>query len=109
MLMKKALVLGASGGMGYALVRELVSRGVDVVAFARGEERLKELFEKEPNVLIYPGNVLVEGEVAQAAQGVDVIFHAVNFPYPVWNDTHPLCLDILIRVAEEQQAKIALV
>jgi len=107
--MKKALVLGASGGMGYALVKELVSRGVDVVAFARGEEKLKVLLGQESNVTIYVGDALVEEEVSQAAQGVDVIFHAVNFPYPVWNVTHLLCMDILIRVAEEQQAKIALV
>lgn len=107
--MKKALVLGASGGMGYALVRELVSRGVDVVAFARGKEKLKALFEKESKVTIYAGDVLTEGEVSQAAQGVDVIFHAVNFPYPVWNVTHLICMDILIRIAEAQQAKIALV
>lgn len=107
--MKKALVLGASGGMGYALVRELVSRGVDVVAFARGEEKLKTLFGKEKNVKIYVGDALVEREVSEAAHGVDVIFHAVNFPYQIWNVTHLVCMDILIRVAEEQQAKIALV
>lgn len=107
--MKKALVLGASGGMGYALVRELVFRGVEVVAFARGEEKLKALFEQESKVKIYAGDALVEEEVSQAAQGVDVIFHAVNFPYPVWNVTHLSCMDILIRVAGAQQAKIALV
>lgn len=109
MFMKKALVLGASGGMGYALVRELISHGVDVVAFARGEEKLKTLFGQQQNVEIYAGDALVAGEVSQAAQGVDIIFHAINFPYPVWNTTHPLCMDIMIRVAEEQQAKIALV
>ncbi|WP_342511646.1 SDR family NAD(P)-dependent oxidoreductase [Sporosarcina sp. FSL K6-1522] len=107
--MKKALVLGASGGMGYALVRELVSRGVDVVAFARGEEKLRALFEQEPGVMIYAGDVLIKSEVSQAAQGVDIIFHAVNFPYPVWSVTHPSCMDILIGVAEAQHAKIALV
>lgn len=107
--MKKALVLGASGGMGYALVKELISRGVDVVAFARGEEKLQALFGQESKVVIYPGDALVEVEVSRAAQGVDVIFHAVNFPYPVWHVTHLLCMDIVIQVAEEQQAKIALV
>jgi short-subunit dehydrogenase len=41
MTMKKALVAGASGGMGYALVGELVSRGIDVVACSRGKEKLE--------------------------------------------------------------------
>ena len=107
--MKKALVLGASGGMGYALVRELVSRGIEVVAFARGEVRLKALFEKESNISIYVGDALVKENVSQAAKDVDVIFHAVNFPYPVWDATHLLVIDILIHVANAQQAKIALV
>ncbi|WP_029326605.1 SDR family NAD(P)-dependent oxidoreductase [Bacillus sp. m3-13] len=54
--MKKAMVIGASGGMGYALVMELVSRGVEVVAFARGKERLEELFGREENVTILAGD-----------------------------------------------------
>lgn len=37
--MKKALVLGESGGMEFALVPELVSRDVDVIAFAKGKEK----------------------------------------------------------------------
>jgi nucleoside-diphosphate-sugar epimerase len=37
MKVKKALVLGATGGMGYAVVHELNRRGVEVVAFARGK------------------------------------------------------------------------
>lgn len=31
-IMKKALVLGASGSMGYAIVNELCGRGIHVVA-----------------------------------------------------------------------------
>ena len=107
--MKKALVLGASGGMGYALVRELVSRGIAVVAFARGKENLERLYKFDSSVLIFAGDALNEIDVTEAAEGVDVIFHAVNFPYPVWNKTHPLCMEVLIQVAEAKQAKIALV
>src|SRR5699024_5422899 len=109
MTMKKALVLGASGGMGYALVRELVSRGIAVVAFARRKEKLDALYKDESNVVIFAGDVLDKETVTEAAKEVDTIFHAVNFPYPVWKKTHPLCIEILIRVAEAQQAKIAFV
>ena len=45
--MKKALVLGASGGMGYSLVKELSSRGIKVVAFARTKEKLERLFRDD--------------------------------------------------------------
>lgn len=107
--MEKALVLGASGGIGYALVRELNNRGVDVVAFARGKEKLHDLYQHESRVTIFSGDALVEKEVLEAANGVDVIFHAVSFPYQDWDKKHPLCMEILVRVAKIQQAKIALV
>lgn len=109
LLMKKALVLGATGGIGYALVRELVDRGVEVVAFSRRKERLDVLYQKESKVSIFSGDALVEKDVIEAADGVDVIFHAVSFPYQEWREKHPLCMEIIIRAAEKQQAKIALV
>ncbi|KAB2328675.1 SDR family NAD(P)-dependent oxidoreductase [Cytobacillus depressus] len=107
--MKKALVLGATGGIGYALVRELVERGVEVVAFSRGKEKLHALYQNESKVFIFSGDALVEKDVIEAADGVDVIFHAVSFPYEEWKDKHPLCIETIIRAAEKQQTKIALV
>lgn len=106
--MKTALVLGASGGMGYALVRELVSRGVRVVAFSRRKDKLDALYQHESNVTILPGDVLVEKDVIEAAKGVDVIFHAVSFPYQEWEEKHPLCIERIVRAAETHDAKIAL-
>ncbi len=107
--MKKALVLGATGGIGYALVRELVDRQVEVVAFARGKDKLENLYQNEAKVAIFPGDALVEKDVTKAAEGVDVIFHAVSFPYQEWKDKHPLCLEIMIQAAEKNNAGIALV
>jgi len=107
--MKKALVLGATGGIGYALVNELIERGVEVVAFSRTKERLYNLYQYESKVTTFSGDVLVEKDVIEAANGVDVIFHAISFPYQEWRDKHPLCIEIIIRAAEIQQAKIALV
>lgn len=107
--MKRALVLGATGGMGYALVHELVNRGVEVVAFSRRKERLDVLYQNESKVSIFSGDALVEKDVIGAADGVDVIFHAVSFPYQEWMEKHPLCMEIIVRVAEKQQSKIALV
>lgn len=107
--MKKAVVLGASGGIGYAIVQELISRNVEIVAFARGKEKLYSLYGNESLVTIFPGDALVERDVIEAAQGADVIFHAVSFPYQDWDKTHPLCLDILIAAARAHGTKIAFV
>ncbi|MBM7648865.1 nucleoside-diphosphate-sugar epimerase [Bacillus ectoiniformans] len=106
--MKKALVAGASGGIGYALVLELVSRRVEVVAFSRGKAKLDSLYKEHNHVTIFPGDALNESDMMKAAEGVDVIFHAVSFPYPEWEEKHLACIDIMIKTAQTQQAKIAL-
>ena len=57
--MKKALVLGASGGMGYSIVKELSSRGISVTAFARTKRKLEKLFGEDPNVTILAGEATI--------------------------------------------------
>lgn len=107
--MKKAMVIGASGGMGYALVMELVSRGVEVVAFARGKERLGKLFENEEKVTILAGDAGEKKQISLAADGVDVIFHALNLPYEDWKMKLLPVTKNIIEAAEENGAKLAVV
>jgi nucleoside-diphosphate-sugar epimerase len=107
--MKKALVLGASGGMGFAIVKELTARGIGVVAFARTKERLVKLFEKDPNVTIFCGNIFSLEDVQEAATGVDVIFHSANIPYPEWEERLPLLINNILTVAINEQSKLAIV
>ncbi len=45
----------------------------------------------------------------KAAEGVDVIFHAVSFPYQEWEKKHLQCLDLMLDVAKKQGAKLAFV
>ena len=40
---KRAVVLGATGGMGSALVEELLNKRIEVIAFARSAEKLNAL------------------------------------------------------------------
>ncbi|MFD2044275.1 SDR family NAD(P)-dependent oxidoreductase [Ornithinibacillus salinisoli] len=105
----KALVLGASGGMGYAIVNELSNRGIEVIAFARKEKKLKEMFNGNSNVSITSGDVFNQSELEQAAQNVDVIFQAINIPYSDW-EAHllPLTKNV-ITATKNVQAKLAVV
>lgn len=107
--MKKALVLGASGGMGYSVVKELAQRGIDVIAFARGKERLERLFQNEEMVTILPGDVFELENLKNAASGVDVIFHAMNIPYQEWEEKLPILVNNILKASKHTNAKLVLV
>jgi len=107
--MKKALVLGASGGMGYSLVRELSKRGMKVKAFARNEKKLQLLFDDDPNVVIKSGDIFEKENLAAAAQDVDIIFQSANIPYSEWHSRLMLMMNNIIAAAKQNSAKLAVV
>ena len=107
--MQTALVIGASGGMGFALVNELVSRNLQVKAFARNKEKLVALFQHHKNVEIISGDAFNEQDLMRASKDVDIIFHAISFPYQDWEKLHMGCVEMVISIAERRGAKIALV
>ena len=107
--MKKALVLGASGGMGYSIVKELSSRGISVTAFARTKGKLEKLFGEDPNVTILAGDIFQIEDLRKAAQDVEVIFQSANIPYSEWKEKLPLLMANIVQVAKQQSAKLAIV
>ncbi len=107
--MKKALVLGASGGMGYSIVRELSYRGMEVIAFARNRSKLDRLFKDLPNVQIRTGDLSVSEDIQMAAKGVDVIFQASNIPYAEWEGNLGRLMENIVSAARSQSAKLAIV
>lgn len=107
--MKKALVLGASGAMGYAITKELCNRGIEVVAFARNREKLGRLFQEEENIQIVAGDVFKQADLIDAARGVDVIFHAINIPYTDWEIKQPQLLQNVLETTKYYGVKLAMV
>ncbi|MBB6445395.1 SDR family NAD(P)-dependent oxidoreductase [Bacillus benzoevorans] len=107
--MKKALVLGASGGMGYAIVKELSQRGIAVKAFARTENKLKKLFAQDTNVTIAAGDIFQLDDLTAAAQDVDIIFQAANIPYTEWEENLLQMMNNVIIAAKAHSAKLAVV
>ncbi|WP_449539205.1 SDR family NAD(P)-dependent oxidoreductase [Ferdinandcohnia sp. Marseille-Q9671] len=107
--MKKALVLGASGGMGYAIVCELIERGIEVIAFARSRVKLEKLFKSRKKVEIRTGDVFNKSDLANAANDVDVIFHAINIPYAEWYEKQPTLMRNVVETAEAAKCKLAIV
>lgn len=106
--MKHAIVLGASGGIGYALTMKLASKGVKVTAFARDEKKLKRLFMNQPNISIHSGDMLNEEDIRAVVKKQAVLFHAINFPYSIWDKAHMEGVQTLIKVAKHTDAKVVL-
>lgn len=107
--MEKALVLGASGGMGYSIVKELLSRGIMVTAFARNRGKLEKLFGEEANVTIFPGDMFVIKDLEEAAEGVDIIYYAANIPYTSWKKQLPILMSNILHTVEKKGTKLAIV
>ncbi|SFS61141.1 SDR family NAD(P)-dependent oxidoreductase [Marininema halotolerans] len=82
--MKKAIVVGASGGTGSAITEELAKRGIHTVAFGRSFQKLQHLREgisHPENVTIATGDAFSPVDIVNAADGADVLFHCANVPY----------------------------
>lgn len=107
--MRKALVLGASGGMGYAIVKELSNRGIMVTAFARNREKLERLFADNNNITIYAGDIFCIEDLDGAAVGMDMIFQSVNIPYSEWKKKLPIIMSNILLTAKKHSTKLAIV
>lgn len=82
--MKKAIVIGAAGGTGAAIVEELVNRKIPVIAFGRSRRKLEQLaarLKNPPQLSIAIGDAFQASDVEAAAKGADVMFHCANVPY----------------------------
>ncbi|MCR8657663.1 SDR family NAD(P)-dependent oxidoreductase [Paenibacillus endoradicis] len=107
--MKKVLVAGATGGIGYALVQQLTKQNIEVVAFARGADKLRTMFGHNKSVTCVSGDVLNVQNLLDACEDIDTIIHAVSFPYQKWNETHIPCLVNMLEAAKRSQSKFILV
>lgn len=107
--MKKAVVLGASGGMGYAIMSEWLARGMHAVAFARNKGRLHHLYGQQEQAIICPGDALQINDLHQACEGAEIVFHAINLPYKDWGKQNPIIMHNIIEVIRETGAKLVYV
>ncbi|NTG46535.1 NAD(P)H-binding protein [Agrobacterium rhizogenes] len=103
---KTALVLGATGGIGGAVARGLAARGWRIRALNRNAA---EAARRESGFDWIQGDAMQASDVLKAAQGVDVIVHAVNPPgYRNWGQLVLPMLDSTIAAARAVGARIVL-
>ncbi|WP_413377047.1 NAD-dependent epimerase/dehydratase family protein [Paenibacillus taichungensis] len=82
--MKKAIVVGATGGTGAAITEELIKRGISTIIFGRSRQKLEQLAVKlgSPDYLqIAVGDAFRPDDIVAASLGADVMFHCANVPY----------------------------
>jgi nucleoside-diphosphate-sugar epimerase len=101
-----ALVLGATGGIGGEVARQLHAAGWDVRALHRGAA---ESPERRDGITWLRGDALQRQDVLDAARGCAVIVHAVNPPgYRKWPELVLPMLDNSIAAAAAEGATIML-
>lgn len=105
---KKALVLGASGGIGGETAAALVRHGWEVIAMARDTtKRGRGGPEHLAAITWVQGDAMIAGDTRRAAEGVDVIVHAVNPPgYHNWGGLVLPMVDNSIDAAKQVGARI---
>ncbi len=98
-----ALVLGATGGIGGEVARELREAGWDVRALTRGTPPARD------GITWIRGDAMNRDDVVAAAQGCSVIVHAVNPPgYRRWTELVLPMIDNTIAAAAEHGAAVVL-
>ncbi|WP_342705227.1 NAD-dependent epimerase/dehydratase family protein [Burkholderia arboris] len=103
---RQALVLGASGGIGGEVARQLRDAGWQVRALKRGLDA--EIVERD-GIAWLRGDALDRDAVVRAARGCSVIVHAVNPPgYRNWAEQVLPMVDNSIAAARAAQATIVL-
>jgi len=106
LLGNKVLVLGASGGIGGEVARQLRDGGWQVQALKRG---LATAAEQRGGIQWLRGDALERDDVVRAAQGCSVIVHAVNPPgYRHWAEQVLPMIDNTIAAARIEGATVVL-
>jgi nucleoside-diphosphate-sugar epimerase len=95
------VVIGASGGTGSALVRELVARGRRVRAVNRSG-RLK----APPGVEVAAGDARDPHRMREVCRGAGVVYNTVNVPFTQWRESFPAAVDGMLAGARAAGASM---
>ena len=86
------VVLGASGGTGSAMVRELGRRGHRVRAVSRGGQASEGVEGMKADVSTLEG-------ASAAVEGASVVYHAAQPPHTRWPEELPQMTDVIVDAA----------
>lgn len=96
------VVLGASGGLGSAVVWQLIQQGKRVRAVSRSAERV----DLGHRIEVVRGDITDPALMSTICQGASVIYHCANASYPEWTTALLPMMDGVIIGAETSGAKV---
>ncbi len=101
--MKKALIMGITGGFGGHVAQALAAQGWSLRALMRNPDRLPECFS---GVEVVAGDAACHADVQRAAQGVELIVYGISPANYDWDDKALPWLENTAKVAEAQALTI---
>jgi nucleoside-diphosphate-sugar epimerase len=112
MEMKKAIVIGATGGTGAAITQELIKRGIATVAYGRSRHKLEQLAAKlgfPGHLQLAVGDAFNPNEIVAASQNADVMFHCANVPYHEMESRLLPLGESVMKAAEQLSLKVVVI
>ena len=100
------LVLGATGGIGRAVVKQLVEINKSVTVLSRSKEKAEKYFSEFPNVKVVFGDASNYDDVTNASQNCTALFYCVNTPYDQWTNTVRTLLKVSIDACVKNNVKL---
>ncbi|MBL1213801.1 MAG: NAD-dependent epimerase/dehydratase family protein [Ignavibacteriae bacterium] len=100
------LVLGATGGIGKAIVAELTGKEKTVSVLCRDKEKGEKYFKDSANVKIITGDAFNAEDVIKASQNCTALFYCINTHYHKWAATVRPLLKISIDACIKNNVKL---
>ena len=94
------VVLGATGGAGSAVVRELVARGLPTRALGRKAVPFPE------GVDYVRGDATDPATLRRVCKGATVVYHCINVPYAHWERTLPQLAQRVLEACADEGARL---
>jgi nucleoside-diphosphate-sugar epimerase len=106
MTKSKYLVLGATGGIGYAFARTLLDHEIPLTVLVRDRTKATGLLKGNPLAEIVTGDAQDAGLLMSLAKDKSFIFHGINYPYDKWPDNMPRVTRYVIDAAAQNKATV---
>ncbi len=103
---KISVVLGGTGGIGSAVVRELIEKKRAVRVVTRNEAHAQELF-KGMKVEIVQADMLSLEQTRKAVEGAAYVYHCIGIPYTRWLKDFPIIQKNIIEAMVGKEAVLA--